>query len=546
MKRFARLYAELDATTATSRKVEAMRAYFADAPPGDAAWGLWFLLGHRLKRTIAPSKLHAWLVELSQLPASVIEESVAQVGDFAETAALVLDTLGLSDQAPRPSAESGSGSGFEPPSRGLRAMVEALLAVAEADESVQHEHVVTTWRSLPFLECFLYTKLLTGALRVGVSSGLAVRALAAHAGLDETLVQARLMGEWMPGEAAFAALIEPGTGERNASQPYPFCLANPLEGEPSAIGGPEEFLVEWKWDGIRAQVIRREGRTWIWSRGEELLDGRFPEVEAAAAHLPDGTVLDGEILALRDAVLPFAVLQKRIGRKTLSKKTLAEAPVTLLAYDLLELDGIDVRDQPLSARRARLDALIATSRDEVRTAIRVSEPVEASTWESRAALRETSRERGVEGFMLKRLDSAYVAGRRRGAWWKWKIGAMTVDTVLIYAQPGSGRRSNLYTDYTLAVWDGEVLVPVAKAYSGLNDEELNAMDRWIRANTKEKFGPVRSLEPVQVFEIAFEGIQASARHKAGVALRFPRIARWRQDKTAEQADRLEELKKRIR
>ncbi|HKY89731.1 MAG TPA: ATP-dependent DNA ligase, partial [Nevskiaceae bacterium] len=432
MKRFARLYAELDATTATSRKVDAMRRYFADAPPADAAWGLYFLLGHRLKRVIAPSKLRAWLVELSQLPPGVIEEGRAHVGDFAETAALVLDTLGLRDPT---IAETSD--------RPLHRVAADLLRIAEADESVQHEQVVDAWRRLPFLECFLYTKLLTGALRVGVSAGLAMRAFAEHAGLDAHLVQARLMGDWMPGEGAYAALLEPGTVERIASQPYPFCLAHPHEGDPTALGPPEDFLVEWKWDGIRAQVIRREGKTWIWSRGEELLEGRFPEVEDAAVHLPDGCVLDGEILAWREGVLPFAVLQRRIGRKTLSKKMLAEAPVAFLAYDLLEVDGLDRRGEPLHARRRMLEVLLSATSIAAQPAIHLSEPVPDATWDARTALRETARERGVEGFMLKRLDSAYVGGRKRGVWWKWKIGAMTVDTVLVYAQPGSGRRSNL-------------------------------------------------------------------------------------------------------
>ncbi|HUP91196.1 MAG TPA: cisplatin damage response ATP-dependent DNA ligase, partial [Solimonas sp.] len=371
------------------------------------------------------------------------------------------------------------------------------------------------------------------------SAGLAARAIAAHAGIDATLMQHRLMGEWRPGADSYRALLgAEADAVRQPSQPYPFCLAAPLEEPPDSLGAPQDFLVEWKWDGIRAQLIRRGGETFLWSRGEELLNGRFPEIEAAAARLPDGTVLDGEILAWNElGVMPFAVMQKRIGRKVLGKKTLADAPVAFLGYDLLEWQGQDWRQQPLAQRRAQLEQCVEVLAAPGR--VMVSAPVVAESWAEYAALRDSARGRRVEGLMLKRLDSAYLTGRKRGAWWKWKIGALTVDTVLVYAQLGHGRRANVYSDYTLAVWnDAGVLVPVAKAYSGLTDEELMEMDRWIRAHTLEKFGPVRSVEPAQVFEIAFEGIQRSPRHKSGIALRFPRIHRWRRDKLAADAETL--------
>ena len=528
MRRFAQLYAALDDTRATSQKLAAMRRYFESAPPEDATWGLYFLLGNRLKRVIPPSRLRAWIAQATGLPDAVIEESYSHVGDLGETVALLFDR-----EQREPAVEADLP---------LHRCVEGLLALQDADEIVQRDFVLQHWRTLPFLECLLFNKLLTGSLRVGVSSGLAARALAEHAGLDTPRMQARLMGDWKPGIAAYLALLAQDDGEADPSQPYPFCLASPLEGEPVALGEPGEFLVEWKWDGIRGQLIRRGGRTWLWSRGEELLDGRFPEIEAAAASLPDGTVLDGEVLAWNaQGVMPFAVLQKRIGRKTLGKKVLADAPVVFRAYDLVEWQGQDLRTRPLSERRAQLETLLGEPAADAK--LQLSDVVRADSWNALAELRETARERGVEGLMLKRLDSPYLSGRKRGAWWKWKIGALTVDTVLLYAQPGHGRRSNLYTDYTLAVRDGEALVPVAKAYSGLTDVELNAMDRWIRAHTLEKFGPVRSVEALQVFEIAFEGIQASTRHKAGVALRFPRIARWRQDKTVADIDTLDDLKK---
>ncbi|MCC2658148.1 MAG: ATP-dependent ligase [Panacagrimonas sp.] len=561
MRRFAQLYADLDDTRATSRKLSAMRRYFAQAPAEDAAWGLFFLLGNRLKRLIPPTRLRGWIVEATGLPEAVVEESYAHVGDLGETIALLFDREG-SGPSPPPSPRSrgeretavpplpasrGEGGGEGPGALPLHICVENLRALQDADEPAQRAFIVEQWRTLPYLECLLFNKLLTGSLRVGVSAGLAARAIAEHAGLEPALVQARLMGDWTPSVEAFEALLAASDhdGARDPSQPYPFCLASPLEAEPESIGDPGAFLVEWKWDGIRGQLIRRQGRTFLWSRGEELLDGRFPEIEAAATALPDGTVIDGEVLAWNaQGVMPFAALQKRIGRKTLGKKILAENPVVFLAYDLLEWEGADWRERPLVARRARLESLLGhATRD---AAMQLSSAVRAADWREFAALREQARARGVEGLMLKRLDSPYLPGRKRGLWWKWKIGALTVDTVLLYAQSGHGRRSNLYTDYTLAVRDGENLVPVAKAYSGLTDEELVQMDRWIRAHTREKFGPVRSVDAEQVFEIAFEGIQASTRHKAGVALRFPRIARWRKDKTVGEIDTLESLKRLIR
>ena len=539
MRRFATLYQQLDATTATGEKVAAMRAYFADATVADAdkAWALWLLLGNRLKRLIAPSLLRQWVGEATGLSPALVEASYSQVGDLAETISLLIDTA-RSGAAQQPVTDRDAT---------VSDTVAGLQALTGLPASEQRAAVLRQWAELPREACYLFTKLLTGSLRVGVSAGLAARALAEHAGLPPPLLQQRLAGEWPPSAERYAALLDPlDAAVADPSQPYPFCLASPLEAPPESLGAAEEWLAEWKWDGIRAQVIRRGGATWVWSRGEELLNGRFPEVEALAARWPDGTVVDGEVLAARDgAVLPFALLQKRIGRKSVGKKLLEDAPVSLLAYDLLEWLGEDWRVRPLTERRVQLEALATT------TGLRVSERL-VGDWTALAAMREEARGRGVEGLMLKRLDSAYLTGRKRGAWFKWKIGALSFDGVLLYAQAGHGRRANLYTDYTLGVWaeepgadDGPVtrtLVPVAKAYSGLTDEELLKMDRWIRSHTRETFGPVRSVDAVQVFEIAFEGIQKSTRHKAGVALRFPRIARWRTDKKPEDADTLESLR----
>jgi DNA ligase-1 len=529
VKRFAALFATLDETRATNQKVAAMRRYFSESAPEDAAWGLYFLRGSRLKRLIAPSRIRVWAAQATALSEAVLDESYAHVGDLAETLALLLDTSGRAHDDDTP----------------LSIWVQRLQALREADETAQRAALLQWWQQLPMLQCFLLNKLLTGELRVGVSAGLATRALAESAALLPALVNERLMGDWQPSAEAFRRVIAPVAMAATApsdiaprsAQPYPFCLANPLEADPAGLGAIDEFCVEWKWDGIRCQLIRRAGKTFLWSRGEEMLDGRFPEIEALAERLPDGCVLDGEVLAWREGqVLPFALLQKRIGRKQVGAKLLAEAPVALLAYDLLEWRGVDLREQPLARRRAQLETLAADH------GLIVSPRVLAAGWSELAQLREGSRERGVEGLMLKRLDSPYRAGRKTGVWWKWKIDPLTFDGVLVYAQSGHGRRSNLYSDYTLAVWDGDALVPVAKAYSGLTDAELIEMDRWIRAHTREKFGPVRSVEPGQVFEIAFEGIAASSRHKSGIAMRFPRIRRWRRDKLAQDADRIETLR----
>jgi DNA ligase-1 len=524
MRRLADLYDALDSTTSTNAKVEAMVAYFHEAPPEDAAWALFFLTGRRLKRLVAPKALREWVRELTGTPEWLFDETYAVVGDLAEMIALLLD------QTERPG---------EPEELPLsRWLEERLLPLAGLSAAEQRERVTGWWHVLPRRELFLFNKMLTGELRVGVSDTLVVRALAQRAGLPPAAVSHRLMGTWAPSRAFFEQLLAPDVSDGDRSRPYPFYLASPLEQPAEQLGQREDWLAEWKWDGIRGQLIRRQGGVYLWSRGEELITERFPEIAEAAAQLPDGTVLDGEVLAYADGQpLPFSQLQRRIGRQKLTAKVLAEAPAAFMTYDLLEQDGQDLRALPLRERRSRLEALL---RD--RPLFPVSPAIDAPTWEALAEVRQESRSRNVEGFMLKRLESPYQHGRKRGDWWKWKIDPFTVDAILLYAHPGHGRRASLYTDYTFAVWQGEELLPIAKAYSGLTDEEIGRLDRWIRAHTKEKFGPVRSVDPVQVFELHFEGIAASPRHKSGIALRFPRIARWRVDKTPRDADSLDRLK----
>jgi DNA ligase 1 len=525
MKQFAELYNLLDETTKTSEKVAAMAGYFSSALPGDAAWAVYFLSGRKPRQIVPNRKLVEWAIQEAGIPEWLFAESYDTVGDMAETITLLL-------------LEGSGGTGLP-----LQAWVEQrLLPLSAVDEASQRAALLQAWRELDSRQRFVLNKMITGAFRVGVSQRLVVQALSQASGVDAKVIAHRLMGEWQPTAEFFQHLIAKDVGDTALSRPYPFFLAYPLEGDPQdQLGELRDWQVEWKWDGIRAQLIRRAGETFIWSRGEELVTDRYPEVFAASQQLPDGTVMDGELLPWKDGkVLPFALLQQRIGRKTLGKKLLAEIPVVFLAFDLLEHQGEDERSHPLHWRREQLEVMLATLHAE---ALLLSDLVVEGSWEELASLREHSRGRGVEGFMIKRLDSPYQVGRRRGDWWKWKVDPFTVDAVLIYAQQGSGKRAGLYTDYTFGVWDDQgQLVPFAKAYSGLTDEEIRQVDAFVRRNMLERFGPVRSVKPELVFELAFEDIRPSTRHKSGIAVRFPRILRWRQDKPASEADSLETLR----
>ncbi|WP_430449076.1 ATP-dependent DNA ligase [Rhodophyticola sp.] len=522
MKRFADLFTALDQTTKTSVKTAALAAYFRDAPDDDKLWTIALLSGRRPRRTVTTTKLREWAAEVAGIPLWLFEECYPVVGDLSETIALVLPP------ATRESAHS------------LSHWITSLRALDKAEDAEKKAAILSAWDQLPPTERFVFNKLITGGWRMGVSQKLMTRALSQATGIDEPDLTHRLMGDWSPETTSFHTLVERPDPGASLSRPYPFYLAYQIDGPPEDLGTVTDWLAERKWDGIRGQFILREGQHFLWSRGEDLMTDRFPELAQLADFLPDGTVLDAEVLAFADEKpLSFARLQPRIGRKTVPKKLLAEAPVILMAYDLLEWEGADIRARPLSERRALLEGLIAGLPGGV--PLRLSEAVPATGWPDLAAARAASREIGAEGLMLKRLSAPYLAGRKKGDWWKWKVDPLTIDAVMIYAQAGSGRRATLYTDFTFAVWKGETLVPFTKAYSGLTDAEFREITNWVRKNTKERFGPVRSVAPEHVFEIAFEGIQASPRHKSGVALRFPRMLRWRRDKPATEANTFEDL-----
>ena len=519
MKYFTQLFTDLDQTTKTLGKIRALMDYFEKAPDQDKLWAIALLSHRRPKRTVNAGYLAQWANELSQLPAWLFEESYHVVGDLAETITLALP------------------SEYEPSDFSLTYWMDFIKALENKEVDEKKAQILWAWQRLNEQERLVFNKLITGGFRIGVSQQLMVKALAKFANVKENIVAHRLMGNWSPDINVFEELVYT-TDETDLSRPYPFYLAYALDSPVHELGDPAEWIAERKWDGIRGQVIVRGGQLFVWSRGEELVTDKYPEYQAMTGLLPDGTVLDGEILPFKnDQPLTFNHLQTRIGRKSLSQKLLAEVPVAFVAYDVLEWQGEDIRRWPFSARRKKVEELCAAGS----SVLRLSPQVMFSTWQELAQEREKSRDYFSEGIMLKRKDSIYRNGRRRGDWWKWKIDPLSVDAVMIYAMRGHGRRANLYTDYTFAVWDGDHLVPFTKAYSGLTDEEIREVDRWVKLNTIERFGPVRAVKPELVFEIHFEGINHSTRHKSGIALRFPRMARWRRDKVPREANTLTDL-----
>jgi len=523
---FAELIKTLDSTNKTTLKVEALTHYFKNAEDKDKVWTIAILSHRRPPRPVNTTLMRQWASELANIPLWLFEESYHIVGDLAETIALVI-----------PPAEENT-------EKSLNQFLQEILELKSKTEAEKKDYLHKNWLELNYYERFVFTKLITGSFRIGVSQKLMTRALSKATDIDEDILAYKMMGNWKPEKTTFKKLILEENEEDYLSKPYPFYLAYAIDGDVEELGDVEEWSAEHKWDGIRSQVIVRNDELFVWSRGEELVTDKYPEFEDFVGKIPNGTVIDGEILPFPDGKIgTFKDLQTRIGRKNISKKLLKKTPVILKAYDVLEWKGEDIRTEPFVERRKILENLYAeVSSEEI--PLHLSKRISFKNWAEVAEERERAREEKSEGLMLKRLDSPYLVGRKKGDWWKWKVDPLTVDAVLTYAMRGHGRRSNLFTDYTFGLWDDEKkeLVTFAKAYSGLTDSEFRRLDAWIKKNTLERFGPVRSVTPHHVFEIAFEGIAESKRHKSGVATRFPRMLRWRTDKNIHEANTLGELR----
>ncbi len=523
MKQFTNLFLELDRTNKTNDKVGLLKAYFLSAPDKDKLWALALFTGRRPARKIKTAQIQEWAIEQAGIPMWLFRESYHSVGDLSETISLILpETISSSEKS-------------------LSDWFAYFLQLNKASDEEKKNLITEAWKQLSRYEIFVFNKLLMGSFRIGVSQTLVIKAIGEVAGLPAAIISHRVMGEWDPYTVSFHELIYGENRADTTSRPYPFYLAYGLEGGLESLGNSEDWFAEWKWDGIRSQIIVRNEELYIWSRGEELVTEKFPELAPLKTLLPSGTVLDGEIVCYEsDRPLPFNILQTRIGRKNLTKKILSEAPAAFIAYDLMEYHGQDVRSSPQEERRKLLETLYAaTSRID---AMKLSALLPFTSWKDLELLHLQAREHAAEGFMLKRKKAPYLTGRKKGDWWKWKVDPLSIDAVLVYAQKGHGKRAELYTDYTFAVWDDGKLIPFAKAYSGLTDAEIREVDRYIKQNTLEKFGPVRTVKPMLVFEIGFEGINLSSRHKSGIAVRFPRILHWRKDKKLEEADTLENLR----
>ncbi len=523
MKRFSQLIQEIELSNKTNDKIASLVSYFNEAEDKDKPYVIAMFTGKRPKRPINTNLIKQWAIELSGIPEWLFLESYHTVGDLSETIALVLPPARCLVEKP------------------LYQWIAELANLSGTDDETKKTYILNSWDSLNTQDRFIFNKLLSGNFRIGVSNKLLVNAIAKQSNEDSNKIMHSIMGKWVPNEITYQALIDGEHVNTDNSWPYPFCLAHALDTLPENLGEPSEWQAEWKWDGIRGQIVKRNGELFIWSRGEELVTDQFPELHFLKEELPDGTVLDGEILSVKEGnVQSFSTLQKRLNRKTIHKSQLNEAPIGFYTYDILEYQTIDIRLEPLAKRRQNLVRVIENLN--TKNVVQLSPVIKFSSWEKLAELRLTARTLNSEGIMLKQIDSIFHAGRKRGDWWKWKINPYTVDTVMIYAQKGSGRRANFYTDYTFAVRDGEKLITIAKAYSGLTDKEIKEVNSFVNKNAIEKFGPVRTVKPELVFEIAFEGIAESKRHKAGLALRFPRIARWRKDKKAEEINTLDDLK----
>ena len=549
---FGNLINNLEQCNSTKKKINLISVFIKDIDPRDGSWILLLLMSTRQKRVITGRRLKDILQASFRMPSWLIDDCFAQVGDSAETISLLWPQLKSELTDANIECSEVYNKLFNEPkeSKPLHWWMETLLpAIKDATETTQNRLILKLWSDIADQDHYLTNKLITGGFRNGVSKGLVVKSIAQAYELDESTVLERLMKPIEINNIWFQELTHPVSINRTdrGAIPYPFYLASPVEIEKIKETPPADWRLEYKWDGIRGQLIKRDTGAYLWSRGEELVNHVFPEIIEMAENLPDGTVLDGEILCWQKDVrkpMAFASLQRRLGRKTVNKKLLKECPTVFLAYDILEHKSIDIRAYNL---RDRLKLLESVQLNYNHPCLVIDNEKEFAEWEELIQLRDRARLEGAEGLMIKKISSHYLSGRKRGYWWKYKHDPMTLDAVLIYAQAGTGKRANLFTDYTFALWDDSnkyskdrKLVTFAKAYSGLNNSELMELDKWIRTHTIERYGPTRVVEQKQIFEIAFEGVMESKRHKCGLAVRFPRIHRWRIDKPVMEADCIEQ------
>ncbi|MGR3447396.1 cisplatin damage response ATP-dependent DNA ligase [Paracoccus sp. UBA5162] len=512
MKAFAHLLERLAFTPARNAKLRLLRHYLETTPDPDRGYALAALTGDLKLRAVTPSLLRGLMAE--RVDDQLFALSYDFVGDLAETIALLWQGDGDQDVPLHEAVTLLSDTG----KAGLPAAIAAML-----------DRLGPSQR-LAFL------KLATGNMRVGLSARMARIALAEMGEPEVADIEEIWHGLKPPYRPLFDWIAGGARPEHAARAPFrPVMLSTPVDLDQLRGFDPDEYMAEWKWDGIRVQAINDGGVRRLYSRTGEDIGAAFPDVIEALNF--DGAA-DGELLVRRDGeVAVFGDLQKRLNRKAISRAMLDSHPAGLRLYDLMIWQGRDLRGLPLAERRAVLDGADFGS-----DRIDVSPLLDFATWDDLAALRADPPSAVIEGVMIKRRDSPYVGGRPRGPWFKWKRDPMVVDAVMLYAQRGHGKRSGFYSDFTFGLWDGDQLVPVGKAYFGFTDEELRELDRFVRTNTVDRFGPVRAVAPKLVLEVAFEGLNESGRHKSGIAMRFPRISRIRWDKPAAEADRLDSLK----
>ncbi len=591
MIHFTRLFNELDETNHTVEQLAALERYFKAAPAADAAWALHLLIGAKAPRALKNSQLREWISTVADLPTWLVDESCETVGDIAETLALLLPDP--------PTVPAGGSLALH------RLITERLLPLAGLGPEARRDLVVTTWRELDGAQRFIWNKLITGSFRIGVSRTQVARALGKTAGVSASVMAHRLLGFQEPTEAAFRALLAAESANENFG-PYPFQTANAIKSaepagdptiesldlfprlvgapgtgptitRPEELGSASDWQAEWLLDGLRVQVMRRGDAVLIWSQDEELLNPEFPEIAEAAQLLPDGTVLDGDLVVWPASdVCPGtrADIQQRLSHATPGAGLQRKLPVVFIAQDIIEAAEIDQRGRPLLARRRQLAEVLAPAADRHRETqatrpasgstdgsqmdlfgsppaaaahhapfrFRAASLVSFGSWEQLASLRREARDHGAAGLILKRTESCYGASVETSAWWIWPIEPLRINAVLIAALPGHGNSPRAFSDYTFAVWCDDELVPFAKTGTGLTEIGFRAMDDFIRAHITGKFGPVRSVKAELVFELEFDSVQTSTRHKSGLVVRSARIHRRRPELSAAEADTLEALR----